>query len=187
MNRRTLVLAACLIAAAPLWGPVPFDSGLQALAQDKQDKPAEKPAASSKESRTAYLRRIFEKDRASYGDACRGILSIVKDEHTDADFGAVTGDLAGRGVVLANWGLTEASPLTKGTLAYMLCKALDIEGGVTMRLFGINRRYALRECVHRRIIAFGTTDEYVSGRELIDVITNAGIYKEQGNTDSQHK
>jgi hypothetical protein len=69
----------------------------------------------------------------------------------------------------------------------MVCQALEIKGGVTMRLFGINRRYALRECIHLRLIASGTTDEYVTGRELIDVITNATVYKEQGNTDSQFK
>ena len=157
-----------VIACAPL------------LAQDK-------PAPAGKESRTAYLRRIFEKDRASYGDACRALLSILKDEHTDADFAAVSGDLSGRGVVSAEWNLQEMSLLTKGTLAYMLCQALEIKGGLTMRLFGINRRYALRECQHKGLIVGGVMDEYVTGRELLDVITNATVYREQGNADSQWK
>jgi len=72
------VLAAVLVTAVPLFA-----------LQDKPDNPQEKP----KESRTAYLRRIYEKDRASYGDACRAVLSLIKDEHSDADFGAISGDL----------------------------------------------------------------------------------------------
>ena len=168
-------LAAVLVTAVPLFA-----------FQDKQDKP-DAPKEKPKESRTAYLRRIFEKDRATYGDACRAVLSVIKDEHSDADFAAVSGDLGGRSVVSADWGLTEASLLTKGTLAYMLCQALEIKGGVTMRLFGINRRYALRECLHRRLMIGGTTDEYVTGRELIDAITNATVFKAQGHTDSQYK
>jgi hypothetical protein len=167
------VLAAALVGGVPLFA--------------FQDKPEAPKGDKPKESRTAYLRRIFEKDRASYGDACRAVLSVIKDEHSDADFGVISGDLGGRGVVNAEWGLQESSLLTKGTLAYMVCQALEIQGGVTMRIFGINRRYALRECLHRRLIAGGTTDEYVTGRELIDVITNATIHKEQGHTDSQHK
>jgi hypothetical protein len=167
------VLAALLAGGVPLFA-----------LQEKQEPPkGDKP----KESRTAYLRRIFEKDRASYGDACRAILSVIKEEHSDADFAAISGDLTGRGVVNAEWGLQEANLLTKGTLAYMVCQALEIKGGVTMRIFGINRRYALRECIHRRLIVGGTTDEFVTGRELIDVITNATITKEQGHTDSQFK
>jgi hypothetical protein len=149
-----------------------------------QDKP---PASPAKESRTAYLRRIFEKDRASYGDACRAILSVIKGEHTDADFAANVGELTGRSVVQADWGLQESSLLTKGTLSYMVCQALDLKGGVTMRLFGINRRYALRECVHRRLIERGTVDEFVTGRELIDVVTNVAVHQQQGHTDSQFK
>jgi hypothetical protein len=150
------------------------------LAQDK-------PAPAGKETRTAYLRRIFEKDRASYGDACRALLSLLKDEHTDADFAAVSGDLSGRGIVSADWNLAEKSLLTKGTLAYMLCQGLEIKGGLTMRLFGVSRRYALRECQHKGLIVGGVMDEYVTGRELLDVITNATVYREQGNADSQFK
>jgi len=166
---RIAVLAAALVAGVPL------------LAQDKA------PAPPAKESRTAYLRRIFEKDRATFGDACRAILSTIKGEHTDADFAANVGELTGRTVVLPDWGLQESSLLTKGTLAYMVCQALDLKGGVTMRLFGLNRRYALRECVHRRLMERGTVDEYVTGRELIDVVTNVAIHQQQGHTDSQFK
>jgi hypothetical protein len=170
MSRRTwAILAAALVASLPL------------LAQDKPagDKP--------KESRTAYLRRIFEKDRASYGDACRAVLSVVKSEHSDADFASISDDLYRSGIARADWRLLEGSLLTKGTLAYMVCQALEIKGGLTMRLFGINRRYALRECIQRRLMLSGSVDEYVTGRELIDVITNATIHKEQGHTDSQYK
>ena len=171
MNRlKSAAWAAALVACAPLLA---------------QEKPA--PAPAGKEGRTAYLRRIFEKDRATYGDACRAVLSMLKDEHTDAAFAAVSGDLSGRGIVSADWGLQEGSLLTKGTLAYMLCQALEIKGGLTMRIFGISRRYALRECQHRRLIVGGVTDEYVTGRELIDVITNATVHREQGNADSQFK
>jgi hypothetical protein len=165
---RIAIGALALVACAPL------------LAQDQ-------PVPAGKESRTAYLRRIFEKDRASYGDACRALLSLLKNEHTDADFAAVSGDLSGRGIVSADWNLQEKSLLTKGTLAYMLCQALEIKGGLTMRLFGVSRRYALRECQHKALIVGGVADEYVTGRELLDVITNASVYREQGNADSQWK
>jgi len=169
MSRLRIAIGAlAVIACAPL------------LAQDK-------PAPARKESRTAYLRRIFEKDRASYGDACRAVLSLLKDEHTDADFAAVSGDLSGRGIVSADWNLQETSLLTKGTLAYMLCQALEIKGGLTMRLFGMSRRYALRECQHKNLIVGGVMDEYVTGRELLDVLTNATVYREQGSSDSQFK
>jgi hypothetical protein len=149
-------LAAALVAAVPL-------SGAQ------QEKP--------KESRTAYVRRIYEKDRASYGDACRAILSLAAGEHTDADFVAIQKDLTGRAIVEEVWGLGENSPLTKGTLAAMLCRTLGIKGGLTASLFGLTRRYALRECLHIGLMESGMTEEHISGREFIDVMTNGENYK----------
>ena len=169
--RKTLaaVLAAAL-ASLPLLGA--------------QEKPQE---AKPKERRTAYLRRIFEKDRAGFGDACRAVLSFVKDEHSDDDFGAVRKDLESRGIVDAGWELGEDSPLDRGTLAAMLCRALGIKGGLTMGVFGATRRYALRECVHLGLIPGGTTGQYLSGREFMDALGNAEVYRESGSTDSLRK
>ncbi len=146
-----------------------------------QDKPQEK------ERRTAYLRRVYEKDRAGFGDACRAVLSLVKDEHSDDDFAAVQKELESRGIVEAGWELGEAAPVDRGTLSYMLCKALGIKGGLTMGVFGTSRRYALRECVYLGLIPGGSTGQYLSGRELIDVLGNAEIHREAGRADSVRK
>lgn len=170
MRKGVSAVLAAALAALPLLG-----------AQEKPQEPG------PKESRTAYLRRIYEKDRAGFGDACRAVLSVVKDEHSDADFGAVRQDLESRGIVDGGWGLAESSPLDRGTLAYMLCKALGIKGGLTMGVFGTTRRYALRECVYLGLIPGGTTGQYLSGRELIDVLGNVEVWRESGSTDSLRK
>jgi hypothetical protein len=149
-----------------------------------QEKPQE---SAPKERRTAYLRRIFEKDRAGFGDACRALLSLVKEEHSDEDFPAVRKELESRGIVDAGWELAEATPVDRGTLAYMLCKALGIKGGLTASVFGMTRRYALRECVYLGIMPGGTVAQYVSGRELIDILGSVEIYREAGRADSLSK
>jgi hypothetical protein len=162
-------LAALVAAAVPLLASL--DAARPGLAQEKKVEPA-------KESRTAYVRRLYEKDVATYADGCRAILSVVTGEHTDADFAAVQKDLAGRGIVDPDWGRAESDKLTKGALAYMVVKTLGIKGGATMAIFGTTRRYALRECVYLRLMTGGTTDEYVSGRELIDVVTDVEQYRQ---------
>lgn len=153
--------------------------GLQEKAEERKEQP--------RESRTAYIRRLYERDRATFGDACRATASLLRQDHTDQEFAELLKDLASEGVVDAGWGLEEGSKLTKGTLAYMLCKALGIKGGLTMSIFGVTRRYAFRECVYVGLIAGGTVDEYVTGRELLDVFTHAGVYQEEGSLDSLRK
>lgn len=149
-----------------------------------QEKPKEEP---KKEARTAYVRRLFEKDRCSYADACRIVLSLVKGEHSDAAFADLRKDLVERGLVEEGWGLEEGSPVTKGTLAYMIAKGLSLPGGVTVKIFGWSRRYAFRECLYQGLMS-GTTDmEYVTGREMLDVLSDAETYKAAGNLDAERK
>ncbi len=133
-----------------------------------------------REARTEYVRRLFEQDRATYEDACRMVLSLASGRPEGGEFEALRRGLLERDLIDPGWTTAPSEPVTKGTVAYMLCRALGIRGGLTMRLFGITRRYAFRECVYLGIFAGGTPDEYVSGRELIDVITNAEFYRERG-------
>ena len=149
-----------------------------------QEKPAEGP---KKESRTAYVRRLFEKDRCSYGDACRIVLSLAKGEHTDAAFADLQKDLLERGIVDAAWGFEEGAPVTKGTLAYMLAKTLGLPGGLTVKIFGWSRRYAFRECVYQGLLNGISDMEYVTGRDLLDALADAEIYQLAGSLDDERK
>ncbi len=140
-----------------------------------------------KEKRTDAVRRIFAKDRAGTGDACRLLLGLVKDEPVEGDFEAVRKDAVERGLLEASWELTEDAPVTKGTAAYMLVKALGIRGGLTMAVFGPSRRYAFRECVYLKLISGGTPGEHVSGRELLDILSAAERFKQAGSLDAERK
>jgi hypothetical protein len=149
----------------------------------QQDAPRKDP----QEKRTDAVRRLYEKDRAGAGDACRLILALVKDAPAEGDFEAVRKEAVERGLLDAGWELAENAPVTKGTVAYMLVKALGIKGGLTMSVLGPTRRYAFRECVYLRLISGGTPGEYMTGRELIDVLSAAELYKQAGSLDAERK
>jgi hypothetical protein len=140
-----------------------------------------------KEKRTDAVRRIFAKDRAGVGDACRLVLGLAKGEPVEGDFEAARKEAVERGLLDPAWELAENAPVTKGTVAYMLVKALGIKGGLTMAVFGPSRRYAFRECVFLRLIPGGTPGEFMSGREMIDVLSAAEAYQQAGSLDAERK
>ncbi|HYE97376.1 MAG TPA: hypothetical protein VEJ18_00640 [Planctomycetota bacterium] len=149
-----------------------------------QGAPQEAPPA---EKRTDALRRLYEKDRAGYGDALRLVLGLAKDAPVEGDFASVQREAADRGLVDGAWALAEGAPVDKGTVAYMLVQALGIKGGLTMRIFGPSRRYAFRECVYRKLIGGGTPGEHVTGRELIDILAAAEDHKQGGTLDADRR
>jgi len=63
--------------------------------------------------------------------------------------------------------------MERGTLAKLLSHALEIEGGVMMRLTDKNRRYSTRELVYLGIMGAGTEQQVLSGIDYIGVISKA--------------
>jgi len=60
----------------------------------------------------------------------------------------------------------------KGTLAYMVCKALDLQGGVMMHLVPV-RRYAYREAVVQNLMFRGSEWEPLTGPEVVAILGRA--------------
>lgn len=139
------------------------------------------------EKRTDFLRRVHEKDRAGFGDACRLFVGLAKNAPAEGDFAAVRQEAGTLGLVEADWNLADGAPVDKGTVAYMIVRALGIKGGATMSLFGPSRRYAFRECVYLRLMKGGSSGEFLTGRELIDILGNAELYKRTGSLDAERK
>jgi hypothetical protein len=67
----------------------------------------------------------------------------------------------------------------RGTLAVALVKALDIKGGVMLRLLGPTQRYAVRELVFMELYPPSSPNQTFSGVEFLGIIAKAEDYQRQ--------
>lgn len=112
---------------------------------------------------------------------------------------AITNDEGMHGVILLVWGTDETGSyenrvaflrdrgwlpdgvgeddanvaMQRGTLAALLVHALDIEGGVMMRLTGGAPRYAYRELVYRGMMPQGSELMVLDGLDFVGVVSKA--------------
>ena len=75
----------------------------------------------------------------------------------------------------------------RGHVAYMVCKALGIRGGLTTRIFGISERYGFRECVYLGLMPEGSQWDKVSGSELVGIMAHAADYQEKRRPKERKK
>jgi hypothetical protein len=125
-----------------------------------------------------FFMALAYKQVAMMDDGYQAVALLVRGEFDLTDATAARNYLVERKIARRDWPVAADSPLTRGRLAYMVCQALGIKGGVTMRLFGPSQRYCLAECQYLELTVGGATYEHVSGGELVSVIDRADQYKE---------
>jgi hypothetical protein len=128
---------------------------------------------------TAYYRHLMTREIATFQDGCWIISTLIRGKEELRSFKEIRASLMNKGIIPSDWMYTAQTPLTKGKIAYMLCKALGIKGGLTMRIFGVSERYALRECIWLGLISTGHKNKYVTGPELVAILGRASRYIEQ--------
>jgi len=104
--------------------------------------------------------------------ACSMLLHLVdgQDPHENFDQRLVALDV--KGMADASWDIQADQPVTKGTLAFMLCRALEIKGGVMMHLIP-SRRYAYKEAVFQNLMLRGSENEPLTGPEAVGIFGRA--------------
>ena len=103
-------------------------------------------------------------------DAFHGLLLYLDGADPASDYGARVSVLKQRGLLPANFHGGEDDAIERGTLAVALVKVLHLRGGVTMQLFGVTPRYAMRELVYRRIYPESGENQLFSGAEFVGII-----------------
>ena len=80
------------------------------------------------------------------------------------------------------WGLKEKGlndPVTAGELAYLIMRALNLQGGIMYTIFP-NPRYAYKELVYRKALETGTgSKRIVSGEEVLRVLAKTMAQQEE--------
>lgn len=172
MNRLRSFPAVVAMATALL---LPLAGGCQSPPMQ-----AEMPATNDAD----FFMNLAYKDVATLADAYRAVAMLhAGDEDGLMAPGEARDYLVERGVVPASWSPTGGAALTKGELAYMICQALGIKGGVTMRIFGPSKRYCLYEASYQQLMAGGSDYQYVTGGELVSTIDRADRYSRRNEPD----
>ena len=138
-------------------------------------------AGTARADNAGFYRDLLKKKTATFGDACRTMLTLKeKKDPGAAPYEELHARARKAGLIEPDWNFKADSPLTKGQVSYMVFKALKLKGGFTLRLFGVSRRYALRECADLGIIKGGESQRYVTGGELMAILSRANQYRETG-------
>ena len=115
---------------------------------------------------------LSQKKWCSNDEACSMVLHLAAGGDECASFEQRLEKLKGQELLPDGWELAADEPVTKGTLAYMLCQALKIDGGLLMHIVP-GRRYAYREMVYREIMSKGSEYEPLTGPEAVGIIGRA--------------
>lgn len=134
-----------------------------------------------------YFAELMARKIAFRYDACRTIIILMGMEEKYKDLGSQIRFLKERHIIpeRLEQNFEPMEPLRKGLAAYMFCKVLDIKGGLCLRLFGMNERYALKELVYQKIMASGNVKDIVSGEELISILMRAANYMARKKADDK--
>ena len=128
------------------------------------------------ECSAAYLDRISTDQLVTQNDAFRGILLLLDGEDRYDDFASRVKALESRGVVSRDWQFGAQEPLTRGKMAYIIYRACEIKGALTLRIFGPSQRYCLKELQYRQIILKSSLSDHITGLEYVAVLGRADCY-----------
>ena len=126
-----------------------------------------------------YLLHLREKPRATTPDAARITFLLIDGYPWNKDMTGLRKALLEKEAVMEEWEISDAAPLTRGKLAYMMCAAAGIKTSMVMQLTYPNERMSLREMVFHQLMPMSSTYRYVSGSYLLDVVSRTDIWMER--------
>jgi hypothetical protein len=126
---------------------------------------------------TAFLHSLASAPVVTVDEGARACLLLVGSTEDWPTPAKRCSELTRRGAVRARWRLVNDRLLDRGTLAHVLRTLCALPRGVNesiaRRTGWGDRRYALRACVERGLLAYGPAPEPVSGAELLSAVARA--------------
>ena len=141
-------------------------------------------AGNDPDSRMAFWHTLAQRKVTSNDEAFHGLLLLIDDDDPAVDYAGRVELLKSRGLLPHRFDHPADQAVRRGTLAVAICKAMNIEGGVVMRLFGASYRYASRELQYMNIYPEGSPHQTFRGDEFLYVIGRVEDYNRQVHTQA---
>jgi hypothetical protein len=157
----------CILIAATL--AVAFAGGCGFDARTTLESPASVQFPSEADS-LDFWDSLETQPVTTNDDALHGLLLLVRQDPPAETWEARVGAAKERGWLSEETTLKANESAQMGFIAVCLCDILDVQGGLSMRLFGQIPRYSTRELVHMGLIPGITEHEALSGAEFIALL-----------------
>ena len=169
MNTLSKILILFLVAMAAVSCQSSVDFGRTTLPVEQQPDPPINSAG------LAY--ELSQKTWCSNDEAFSMMLLMVVEEDRCLDFNERHIELTVKGLADGSWNLSPSDPVTKGTLAFMVIRAINLKTGVMMYVLP-SRRYAYREALHYELMTPGSVNEPLTAPEVIGILGRAARWME---------
>jgi hypothetical protein len=139
--------------------------------------------AGDEDAQLEFWHALPARKTVSNNEAFHALLLFVA-EHDDAgDYDGRVQAMKERKMLPAGFSEPSDQPVRRGTVAVALARALDIKGGLTMRMFGATSRYATRELQYAGVFPPSSPQQTFSGAEFLGIIGRAEDYQRDMQTD----
>lgn len=125
---------------------------------------------SGEDAQMEFWHRLNDAPVASNDDAFHAILLYLDGKDDCASYADRVAGLKKRGLVSAEFDAPANQSVERGTVAVALVRALEIKGGLMLRVLGPTPRYATRELYFEGIYPPSTPNQAFSGAELVGII-----------------
>ena len=127
-------------------------------------------AGNEPQTQMEFWHTLGERPVTSNDEAFHGLI-LYMDERDDAgDYAQRVGLLQSRGMLDGDFDHPASEAVTRGTMAVAIVRLLDIEGGVTMRVFGPTPRYATRELRYMNFYMPSSPQQTFTGSEFLGLM-----------------
>ncbi|MCK6441001.1 MAG: hypothetical protein L6Q71_12470 [Planctomycetes bacterium] len=156
---------------APQLAPPPAESTPPATTETPPPRPVENPADVL--PNVKYIQKLLDVNNATYADGYR-LAYILDRETVDAGeesrqrltFTQLREQLIKNGIMNEHWSDDPTKLLTHQDAAYLLGRAMRLEGGILWSLTQ-TRRYAHRDMIEQRLFPDINPRQYISGPQLL--------------------
>ena len=134
-------------------------------------------AGDDPDTQMAYWHTLPDRNVISNDEAFHGLLLFIDAQDSSTSYDDRVNKLKSKGMLANDFKAPADIAADRGTLAVILVRALSIHGGVTMHLFGDQRRYAVRELVYAGLYPPSSPQQVFSGAQFLGIIGRAEDYQ----------
>ena len=137
----------------------------------------QKMAANGPQTQMQFWHALADRKVTSNDEAFHGLLLFLDGQDPAADYGGRLEVLKSRGLLPTGFERPANEAVNRGTLAVLLVRALQVDGGLLLRLFPHSPRYATRELQFLGLYPRSSPHQTFSGPEFLGIMGRVEDYE----------